>query len=103
MLRFIRISISLYQKSGRSREKFYQPGLDVAYAVYAKAALNREDWQNAAKYAAMARQGHEQMGVNDYMSGFHTPNTEWIWGVFDEEVQTINYYSLRPRLRVVAL
>ena len=27
-------AISLYQKSGRDRESFYQPGLDVAYSIY---------------------------------------------------------------------
>ena len=87
-------AISLYQKSGRDREKFYQPGLDVAYAIYAKAALTREDWQNAAKYAALAREGHTMMTLDEYInSGFHSENSEWIWGVFDEEIQTINYYS----------
>jgi len=87
-------AIALYQQSGVEREKFYQPGLDVAYAIYAKAALTREDWQNAAKYAALARQGHSMMTVDEYINGgFHTENSEWIWGVFDEEIQTISFYS----------
>ena len=87
-------AISLYQRSGVEREKFYQPGLDVAYAIYAKAALTREDWQNAAKYAAMAREGHTQMSIDEYINGgFHSENSEWIWGVFDEEIQTISFYS----------
>ena len=85
-------AISLYQRSGRNREKFYQPGLDVAYAIYAKAALTREDWQTAATYAALAREGHAQMTVDDYINGgFHSENSEWIWGVFEEEIQTISY------------
>ena len=66
---------------------------DVAYAVYAKAALNREDWQNAAKYAALAREGHKLMTVEQYQDGFHTPNNEWIWGVYEDEQQNISYYS----------
>lgn len=87
-------AISLYQRSGVEREKFYQPGLDVAYAIYAKAALTREDWQTAANYAAKARKGHAQMTVDEYINGgFHSPNDEWIWGVFDEEIQTISFYS----------
>jgi hypothetical protein len=87
-------AISLYQRSGVERDKFYQPGLDVAYAIYAKAALTREDWQNAAKYAAMAREGHAQMSIDEYINGgFHSENSEWIWGVFDEEIQTISFYS----------
>ena len=85
-------AISLYNKSDRDREEYYQPGLDVAYAIYAKAALTREDWQNAAKYAALARDGHSLMGAA-YTDGFHTPNNEWIWSVYDAEDQTIYYYS----------
>ena len=87
-------AISLYKQSGVTRERFYQPGLDVAYAIYAKAALTREDWQTAATYAALAREGHAQMTVDDYINGgFHSENSEWIWGVFDEEIQTISFYS----------
>ena len=86
-------AIALYQQSDRKREEFFQPGLDVAYAVYAKAALNREDWQNAAKYAALAREGHKLMTVEQYQDGFHTPNNEWIWGVYEDEQQNISYYS----------
>lgn len=85
-------AISLYNKSDRDREEYYQPGLDVAYAIYAKAALTREDWQNAAKYAALARDGHSLMGAA-YTDGFHTPNNEWIWSVYDAEDQSIYYYS----------
>ena len=86
-------AIALYQQSGRKRESFYQPGLDVAYAIYAKAALNREDWQTAAQYAALARQGHKLMTPDQYQDGFHTPNDEWIWGVYEDEQQNISYYS----------
>jgi hypothetical protein len=86
-------AIALYQQCGQDRTMFYQPGLDVAYAIYAKAALTREDWQNAATYAAMARKGHAQMSTSEYMDGFHTPNDEWIWGVYEDEQQNIAYYS----------
>ena len=86
-------AITLYQQSGRERKEFFQPGLDVAYAVYAKAALTREDWQNAAHYAALARQGHKLMTTEQYKDGFHTPNNEWIWGVYEDEQQNISFYS----------
>ena len=86
-------AIALYLKSGKTRTKFYKPGLDVAYAIYAKAALTREDWQNAAKYAALAREGHPLMSNSEYADGFHTPNDEWIWGVFEDESQTLGYYG----------
>ena len=88
-------AIALFQKSGldRGSDEFYKPGLDVAYAIYAKAALTREDWQNAAKYAAMARKGHALMSESQYKDGFHTPNNEWIWGVYEASDQTLYYYS----------
>lgn len=89
-------AIDLFTKSGLDREEdeFYLPALDVAQAVYARAALIREDWATAAKYAALAKAGHPLMSKSDYMnSGFHTPNDEWIWGVYEAEDQTLYYYS----------
>ena len=88
-------AISLYQSSGKDRgaSEFYKPGLDVAYAIYAKAALTREDWQNAKKYAALARAGHPLMSTADYHAGMSVPNDEWIWGVYDASDQTLYYYS----------
>jgi len=88
-------AIDLFQKSGMDREsgEFYAPNLNVAYAVYAKAALTREDWANAAKYAQLARQGYSIMSPKEYASGFNTQNSEWIWGVYDGGEQTIYYYS----------
>lgn len=89
-------AISLFQSSGRKRAKsdFFLPDLDVAYAVYARAALTREDWANAAKYASLARQNYKLMSSDDYMnSGFSVPNDEWIWGVYEAEDQTLYYYG----------
>ena len=87
-------AIQLYQQSGKDRSEYYEPGIDVAYAVYAKAALTREDWQTAAKYAALARKGYPLMGYKEYKEGgFHKENSEWIWSVYDAEDQTIYYYS----------
>ena len=39
-------AIRLFQSSGKDRgaSEFYKPGLEVAYGIYAKAALTREDW-----------------------------------------------------------
>ena len=86
-------AISLFKQSGKDRDDFFKPGLDVAYAIYAKAALTREDWQTAANYAKMAREGHALMSFDLYKSGFHTPNNEWIWGVYEASDQTLYYYS----------
>ena len=88
-------AISLFKASGLKREAshFYEPDIDVAYAVYARAALTREDWAVAANYAAMARQGHKLMTEEQYQDGCNTPNDEWIWGVYEAADQTLYYYS----------
>ena len=88
-------AIALYQQSGMNRgsSEFYKPNINVAYGIYAKAAATREDWQNAKKYAALAREGFSLMSTNEYLGGFHTPNSEWIWGVYDASDQTLYYYS----------
>ena len=88
-------AISLYQKSGQDRgsDEYYKPNIDVAYAVYARAALTREDWTNAAKYAALAKAKYSIMSNNEYNDGFHTANKEWIWGVYEAIDQTIYFYA----------
>lgn len=89
-------AISLFVKADIKRDPshFYEPDLSVAYAVYARAALTREDWGTAAKYAALAREGHPLMTSSQYMNdGFSIPNDEWIWGVYEASDQTLYYYS----------
>ena len=89
-------AISLYKQSGLNRgsDEFYKPNIDVAYAVYTRAALVREDWSTVAQMAPLARQGHPLMSKDTYMDGgFSTPDKEWIWGVYEAEDQTLYYYS----------
>ena len=94
-------AISLFQKSGKDRGmntvanvyEFYKPNIDVAYAVYARAAVTKQDWQNAAKYAALAKANHPIMSNDQYADGMFNYNTEWIWGVYEGQEQTLYYYS----------
>lgn len=94
-------AISLFQKSGKDRGtntvaniyEFYKPNLDVAYAVYARAAVTKQDWQNAAKYAALAKANHPLMSNAQYADGGYNYNPEWIWGVYEGQEQTLYYYS----------
>ncbi len=88
-------AIALFKQSNQDRgsSEFYLPSLDVAYAVYAKAALTREDWQTAANYAKLAREGHSLMNAAQYSAGFNAPNDEWIWGVYEGPEQTLYYYG----------
>ena len=95
-------AIRLFQASGLNRYTCYSsfkqhnflPDIDVAYAVYARAAITREDWSNAAKYASLASEGYSYMTKDQYMnSGFNSENDEWIWSVYEAEDQTLYYYS----------
>ena len=95
-------AIRLFTASGLTRytaypnfkEHNFLPDIDVAYAVYARAALTREDWANAAKFAALAREDYPYMSQKEYMeSGFNEENSEWIWSVYEAEDQTLYYYS----------
>lgn len=89
-------SITLFGKSGKKRDAGcnYLPDLSVAYAVYARAAINREDWETAYKYAQLARKDYPLMSNSEYKDGgFNTPNTEWIWSVYSSESETLAYYQ----------
>ena len=72
----------------------YSPNLGVAYAVYARAALIREDWATAARYAALARKNYPLMTNSEYVDGgFNTPNQEWIWSSYNATDQNLHFYS----------
>lgn len=79
-------AIAYFNSCGRDRKKneYYKPNINVAYAIYARAALTREDWENAVKYAQLAREGYPLMSNEEYLEGgFNTVNQEWIWGWHD--------------------
>lgn len=86
-------ALELYTSSGISRTNFWEPDLSVAYAVYARAALNREDWPKAQEMAPKAYAAHPLMSVAEYRSGFCEPNDEWIWGTYGSASETIWYYA----------
>jgi len=89
-------AIALYTSSGKTRSYFYDPDKNVAYAIYARAALTRKDYEKAATMALNARTGYSLMSNNDYKSGFNTPNNEWIWGSFnskDENQQWSSFFA----------
>ncbi|MBR5727378.1 MAG: RagB/SusD family nutrient uptake outer membrane protein [Muribaculaceae bacterium] len=89
-------AISLFNASGMDRgaDEFFLPSLEVAHAVYARAALARCDYATAATHAKAARQGHALMGNDALLSnGFCTHNSEWIWGGYSATDQTLYYYS----------
>src|SRR5690606_8796619 len=86
-------AIGLYDASGLSRDDNFSPDKSVAYGIYARAALNRQDYPNAEKYAVLARDGYPLMSVADYNAGFCNPTSEWIWSSYGASDETLFYYS----------
>ncbi|RYF24532.1 MAG: RagB/SusD family nutrient uptake outer membrane protein [Flavobacteriales bacterium] len=88
-------AIGLFTTSGKTRPsaQFYVPDVNVAYATFARAALNRQDYPNAELYAAKARQNFALMTNAQYRAGFNAPNSEWIWGSYGALDETLHYYS----------
>lgn len=86
-------AIELFAASGKTRAKNYEMDANVAYAVYARAALNRQDYPTAENFAVKARTGYPLMSNTDYKAGFATVNNEWIWSSYGASDETLYFYS----------
>ena len=86
-------AIDLYTSSGNTRSNNYDPDVNVAYAIYARAALTREDYSTAKEMAVKARDGYPLMNVSDYKAGFCNSTQEWIWSSYGASDETLYYYS----------
>jgi hypothetical protein len=88
-------AIALFTSSGihRDNQLNYVMDIEVAYAIYARAALNREDYATAATMAAKARENYPLMDVAAYQAGFANPTSEWIWSVWGSSDETLYFYS----------
>jgi hypothetical protein len=86
-------AIALYQSSNLTRDNIWEPNISVAYAIYARAAITRKDYEKAETMAANARSGYSLMSVSDYKKGFSAANSEWIWGSYGGDDQTLYYYG----------
>ncbi|MDA3615604.1 RagB/SusD family nutrient uptake outer membrane protein [Polluticaenibacter yanchengensis] len=87
------LAIKLYGESGLKRANNYSMDINVAYAVYARAAITKQDWALAESYAVKAREGYPLMNNTDYKSGFNRPTSEWIWSSYGAEDETLYFYS----------
>lgn len=88
-------AIRLYTESGLAPDSKdnYSPNIDMAYATYARAALNRQDYAKALDKAAKARANHPLMSNAEYKDGFNAPNKEWIWSCYGSADETLFFYS----------
>ncbi|MDX9854099.1 MAG: RagB/SusD family nutrient uptake outer membrane protein [Tenuifilaceae bacterium] len=87
------VAIGLYTSSQLKRNENYEPDLNVAYAIYARAALTRQDYATASVMAVNARDGFPLMNNDDYKKGFSVPTSEWIWSSYGSSDETLYYYS----------
>ena len=88
-------AIAEFTESGMDRAagEVWLPNINVAYAVKARAALNREDYGEALRCAKLARQGYPLMDNDDYESGFCYPSSEWLFGSYASEEENMWYWT----------
>lgn len=72
-------AIDLYINSGAKRSYKWQPDLNVAYGIYARAAMIKNDWATAQSMAHNAREGYTVMDNDTYLSGFYETNSDFMW------------------------
>lgn len=72
-------ALELYQQSGMNRSYDWEPDMQIAQGVYARAALLKNDYPTAQQMAHDARQGYTIMSSEDYQAGFAKPTSEWMW------------------------
>lgn len=87
-------AIALY-KGSYDRTSTDIMGLDVAYAIYSRIALAKQDWQKAydMSMAIINGKSYSLMSTDEYRKGFCHANNEWIWYLVGNEQEDLYYYS----------
>lgn len=88
-------AIAAFKSSGmdRNSSEVWLTNINVAYAVYARAALHRQDYSTALSMAKNAREGYPLMTNAEYKSGFCQPTSEWIFGSYADESENNWYWT----------
>ena len=88
-------AISLFKASGMDRPggQVWLTNLNVAYAIYAKAALDRQDYNTALTNAKLAQDGYPLMSNDAYAAGFCNPTSEWIFGSYGDGSENNWYWT----------
>lgn len=88
-------AITLFGESGidRPASEVWIPNVNVAHAVYARAALFSQDYQTAVDQAKLAKQGYPLMSNDSYAAGFCKPTSEWIMGSYGDDSENNFYWS----------
>ena len=88
-------AVALFNESGVDRKpgQCWIANLNVAHAVYARAALYKEDYQTALNHAKLAEDGYPLMSNDAYASGFCRPTSEWLFGSYGSADENNWYWS----------
>lgn len=88
-------AIMLFEQSGmdRNASQVWMPNINVAHAIYARAALTKQDYTKALTEAKLARQNYPLMSNVEYHAGFCNPTSEWIFGSFGSAQENNWYWS----------
>lgn len=88
-------AIMLFEQSGmdRNASQVWMPNINVAHAIYARAALTKQDYTKALTEAKLARQNYPLMSNAEYHAGFCNPTSEWISGSFGSAQENNWYWS----------
>lgn len=79
---------------GKPRRHISHINQATVKGIWARVALQMEDWETAAAKAAEARQGVTLMTNAQFTSGFGVKNSEWIWGLEIPNDQSTIFASL---------
>ena len=88
-------AISEFGKTSVTREAgdVWIPNVNVAHAVYARAALTRQDYSKALSEAKLAEDGYPLVKGEAYNDGFCRPNSEWLFGSYGDETENQWYWT----------
>ena len=88
-------AVALFNECGVDRKagQCWIANLNVAHAVYARAALYKEDYQTALNHAKLAEDGYPLMSNDAYAAGFCRPTSEWIFGSYGSADENNWYWS----------
>lgn len=88
-------AIMLFEQSrmDRNASQVWMPNINVAHAIYARAALTKQDYTKALTEAKLARQNYPLMSNAEYHAGFCNPTSEWIFGSFGSAQENNWYWS----------
>ena len=88
-------AIMLFEQSGmdRNASQVWMPNINVAHAIYARAARTKQEYTKAWTEAKLARQNYPLMSNAEYHAGFCNPTSEWIFGSFGSAQENNWYWS----------